>query len=55
MALKAAKSFDLVTWDEMGSNFNMQYLENQGYLSRKSCSFSNGLGTYKILKNRKNW
>ena len=48
--LKVAKLFNLVTQDEIGSNFSMQYLENQAYLSRKKLHF-NGLGTYKILKN----
>ena len=53
-ALKAAKLFNLVTQNEIGSNFKMQYLENQAYLNNKILQFSIGLGTYKILKNWKN-
>ena len=38
-ALKAAKLFNLVTQDEIGSNFSIQYLENQAYLNIKFLRF----------------
>ena len=49
-SLKAAKLFNLVTWHEIGSNFSIQYLENQSFGQKDFAVFLMALIPKRYLK-----